>query len=155
MFCTNDLRLLRIYRVLGFAVSATYRRQEKAANTGSIPVSATKSFGFSNLRNTCTRFALQSGPKKRGQGWNPTWIRQRDSPSCVAPKLNCVRTSVRLKTSRPAAAPEGQLEFTKGEAALREVPPTLDLLSAIWSWNSLPNQPNRFRSLSLPSTCRF
>ena len=41
MFCTNGLRFLRTRWVPAIAVSVTYSKQEKAANTGSIPVSAT------------------------------------------------------------------------------------------------------------------
>jgi hypothetical protein len=49
--------------IRAFAVSVTYRKQETAANTDSIPVSATNYFKFMHLPNFCARLALQATPK--------------------------------------------------------------------------------------------
>jgi hypothetical protein len=47
-----------------FAVSVTYRKRLKAANPGSIPVSATNSFLIRHLQKTLYEIGLASGPQK-------------------------------------------------------------------------------------------
>src|SRR5438093_2413440 len=53
------------------ALSVTYRKQESPANTGSTPVSATKSFIIIGLQNRRMELGLRRSAKDRGQGSIP------------------------------------------------------------------------------------
>jgi hypothetical protein len=46
-----------------FAISVTYRRQEMAENSGSIPVSVTNYFKINHLQTRCTGVAVQASAK--------------------------------------------------------------------------------------------
>src|SRR5258708_37919098 len=50
------------------ALSVTYRKQESLANTGSIPVSATKFFKIIHLQDQRTRLDTGALPPKTGLG---------------------------------------------------------------------------------------
>jgi len=54
--------------ILGSALSVTYRKQESPANTGSTPVSATKSFIIIGLQNRRMELGLRRSAKDRGLG---------------------------------------------------------------------------------------